>query len=137
MFILLFNCCDNSLLLSISNNLSLPLDITLSNILRYVGRKCDTSPLLFSTYKAYVTKKIYYKYWGVVSPPSPPLPPPQEKSNFIMGPPCINPIPSYVSNSVPSPVIHPIPPPPSYYSDLIPISSSHPSSSVYPSHLQI
>ena len=57
MFILLFNYCDNSLLLSISNNLSLPLDITLSNILRYVGKKCDTSPLLFSTYEAYVTKK--------------------------------------------------------------------------------
>jgi len=60
----------------ISNNLSLPLDITLSNILRYGGKKCDTSPLLFSTYKAYVTKKVRYKYRGYVLPPFPsPLPP--------------------------------------------------------------
>ena len=33
---------------------------------------CDTSPLLSSTYKAYVTKKVRYKYRGYVLPPSPP-----------------------------------------------------------------
>ena len=56
----------------ISNNLSLSLDITLSNILRYVGGKCDTSPLLSSTYKAYVTKKYVINIEGMCCP----LPPP-------------------------------------------------------------
>jgi len=37
MFILLFNYCDNSLLLSISNNLSLALDITL--VISYIRGK--------------------------------------------------------------------------------------------------
>ena len=53
-------------------------------------------------------KKVRYKYWGVVLPPIPHPPPPQENPNLNRAQPFVIPIPSYVFVSSSHPVSHPI-----------------------------
>jgi hypothetical protein len=78
-----------------------------------------------------MSQKVYYKFWGTVLPPSPLLPPPQEKSIPIATPAFVPPVrfPITPSPTIPHPTLQPttplLPPPLlSAFSSHLPSTSS-------------